>query len=128
MSLYGFWGLLIAQVLCFFPIAYLMCSQVLQRINPSLEQAARLMGASKARIAFTVTIPLCANGILSAALFIAVSVLSDFGNPMIVAGRFRVLAVEVYTQLTGWVNAGTSAVLGLILVIPSVLLFILHRL
>ena len=127
VSLYGFWGLLIAQVLCFFPISYLMCAQVLRRINPSLEQAARAMGASKARIALTVTVPLCANGILSAALFIAVSVLSDFGNPMIVAGRFRVLAVEVYTQLTGWVSAGTSAVLGIILVIPSVILFILQN-
>lgn len=127
VSLYGFRGLLIAQVLCFFPISYLMCAQVLRRINPSLEQAARAMGASKARIAFTVTIPLSANGILSAALFIAVSVLSDFGNPMIVAGRFRVLAVEVYTQLTGWVSAGTSAVLGIILVIPSVILFLLQN-
>ena len=127
VSLYGFWGLLIAQVLCFFPISYLMCAQVLRRINPSLEQAARAMGASKARIALTVTVPLCANGILSAALFIAVSVLSDFGNPMIVAGRFLLLAVEVYTQLTGWVSAGTSAVLGIILVIPSVILFILQN-
>ena len=127
VSLYGFWGLLIAQVLCFFPIAYLICAQVLKRVPPSLEQAARAMGASKARIAFTVTLPLCANGILSAALFIAVSVLSDFGNPMIVAGRFRVLAVEVYTQLTGWVNAGTSCVLGIILVLPSVVLFLLQN-
>ena len=124
VSLYGFWGLLIAQVLCFFPIAYLICAQVLRRVPPSLEQAARAMGASKARIALTVTLPLCMNGILSAALFIAVSVLSDFGNPMIVAGRFRVLAVEVYTQLTGWVSAGTSCVLGIVLVLPSVVLFV----
>ncbi|MBR1535848.1 MAG: iron ABC transporter permease [Treponema sp.] len=124
ISLYGFRGLLIAQVLCFFPISYLICAQVLKRVPPSLEQAARAMGASKAKIAFTVTLPLCLNGILSAALFIAVSVLSDFGNPMIVAGRFRVLAVEVYTQLNGWINSGTSCVLGIILVLPSVLLFI----
>lgn len=123
VSLYGFRGLLIAQVLCFFPIAYLICAQVLKRVPPSLEQAARAMGASKARIAFTVTLPLCINGIISAALFIAVSVLSDFGNPMIVGGRFRVLAVEIYTQLTGWISAGTSCVLGIVLVLPSVLLF-----
>lgn len=127
VSLYGFWGLLISQTLCFFPISYLICSQVLQKINPSFEQAARSMGASKLRIALTVTLPLSVNGILSSALFIAVSVLSDFGNPMIVAGRFRVLAVEVYTQLTGWVSAGKSAVLGLILLLPSVFLFILQN-
>ena len=123
VSLYGFAGLLLAQVLCFFPIAYLMCLQTLRGINPSLEQAARGMGASNAKIFCTITLPLSLPGIASALLFIAVSVLSDFGNPMIVAGRFRVLAVEIYTQLTGWLNAGTSAALGLVLALPSVALF-----
>lgn len=123
ISLYGFWGLLIAQVLCFFPIAYLMCSQTLKAINPNLEQAARGMGATSSKVFFSVTLPLSLPGIVSSLLFISVSVLSDFGNPMIVAGRFRVLAVEIYTQLTGWLNAGTSSVLGLLLVVPSVILF-----
>lgn len=127
VSIYGFWGLLLAQVLCFFPLAYLICLQTLQGINPSLEKAAKSMGAGKLKIFFTVTLPLCATGILSSFLFIAVSVLSDFGNPLIVAGRFRVLAVEIYTQLTGWLNVGTSAVLGIILVIPSVVLFLLQN-
>lgn len=127
VSLYGFWGLLLAQVLCFFPIAYLMCLQTLRAINPTLEQAARGMGAGNARIFLTITLPLSFSGIASALLFIAVSVLSDFGNPMIVAGRFRVLAVEIYTQLTGWLNAGTSAVLGLVLLAPSVALFMVQH-
>ena len=127
ISLYGFAGLLLAQVLCFFPIAYLMCLQTLRGINPTLEQAARGMGASNAKIFFSITLPLSFPGLASALLFIAVSVLSDFGNPMIVAGRFRVLAVEIYTQLTGWLNAGTSAVLGLLLVLPSVVLFLLQN-
>ena len=39
------------------------------------------------------------------------------------AGRFCVLAVEIYTQLTGWLNAGSSAVLGIVLIVPSVILF-----
>ena len=62
-------------------------------------------------------------GLIASALYIGVSVMSDFGNPMIVAGRYKVLAVEIYTQLTGWMNGGVSAVLGLILIIPSVVLF-----
>ncbi len=127
VSLYGFWGLLIAQTLCFFPMAYLICRQTLQAIDPTLEQAARSMGAGRFKIFLTLILPLSFPGIVSAALFIAVSVLSDFGNPLIVSGRFRVLAVEIYTQLTGWLNAGTSAVLGLILVIPSVALFLLQN-
>lgn len=127
VSIYGFWGLLIAQTLCFFPMAYLICTQTLQGINTNMEQAARSMGAGNFKIFCTVTLPLSATGILSSLLFIAVSVLSDFGNPLIVAGRFRVLAVEIYTQLTGWLNTGTSAVLGIVLVIPSVILFVLQN-
>lgn len=127
ISLYGFPALTIAQTLCFFPIAYLICRQSLKNINPSLEQAARSMGASGARIFFTLTLPLSAPGLISSSLFIAMSVLSDFGNPLILAGRFRVLAVEIYTELTGWLNAGTSVVLGLVLLIPSLTLFFLNN-
>ncbi len=129
VSLYGFWGLLMAQTLCFFPMAYLICLQTLQGMNTNLEKAARGMGAGGVRIFFTVTLPLSLPAIISSFLFIAVSVLSDFGNPLIVGGRFRVLAVEIYTQLTGWLNVGKSVVLGIILVVPSVVLFVLqHRL
>ncbi len=127
ISLYGFWGLLLAQTLCFFPMAYLICLQTLKGINPNLEKAARGMGASGSRIFFTITLPLSLPGIISSFLFIAVSVLSDFGNPLIVAGRFRVLAVEIYTQLTGWLKVGTSVVLGIVLVVPSVILFFLQN-
>ena len=127
VSLYGFWGLLLAQTLCFFPMSYLICLQTLRGINPNLEKVARGMGASEPKIFFTVTLPLSLPGIISSFLFIAVSVLSDFGNPLIVAGRFRVLAVEIYTQLTGWLKVGTSVVLGIVLVIPSVILFFLQN-
>jgi len=127
VSIYGFWGLLLAQTLCFFPIAYLICLQTLQGINTNLEKAAKSMGAGKFKIFWTITLPLSATGLVSSFLFIAVSVLSDFGNPLIVAGRFRVLAVEVYTQLTGWLNVGISAVLGIVLVIPSIILFVLQN-
>lgn len=124
VSLYGFWGLLIAQSLCFFPMAYMILSQTLRGINPSLEKAALSLGGSKFRVFSTITLPLSLPGLLSAFLFIAVSVMSDFGNPMIVAGRYKVLAVEIYTQLTGWMNKSASVVLGCMLVIPSILLFL----
>ncbi|MCQ2595940.1 MAG: iron ABC transporter permease [Treponemataceae bacterium] len=124
ISLYGFWGLLLAQVLCFFPMAYLICAQSFAAVNYNLVLAAQNMGAGNFKIFRTVILPLTKPAILSSALFIGVSVLSDFGNPMIVAGRFKVLAVEIYTQLTGWINCSASALLGISLLIPSTGLFI----
>lgn len=127
VSLYGLPGLLIAQTLCFFPIAFLVIRDSLANINSSLEQAARGLGAGCWKIFISVTLPLSCPGIISAALFIAISVLSDFGNPMLAGGRFRVLAVEIYTQLSGWAKVGESAVLALMLLIPALLLFALQR-
>jgi iron(III) transport system permease protein len=127
ISLYGLPGLLIAQTLCFFPIAYLIIKDTLEEISPSLEYAARSAGAGRLRVLCTVTIPLALPGIVSALLFIGLSVLSDFGNPILIGGRFNVLAVDLYTQLTGWANQGSSAVLGLILLCPAAILFVLQR-
>jgi len=125
-SLYGLKGIVIAQVLCFFPIAYLINLQVLRGINTNLENAAKSLGAGKLKVFLTVTLPLSRSGIIASFLFIAVNVLSDFGNPMIVGERFSVLAVEVYNQIAGWTKPGISTVYGLILIIPSIILFTLQ--
>lgn len=127
ISLYGLSGLVLAQTFCFFPIAFMILKGTIENINPRQEEAAFSMGANNFYVFRTVTLPLCLPGILSATLFIALSVLSDFGNPMLIGGRFRVLAVEVYTQLAGWVNTGTSAVIGIILLIPAMILFFAQR-
>ena len=126
VSLYGFWGLLVAQVLCFFPIAFLICAQNLGNMNGHFAESALSLGAGRLRIFFTVTLPLSLPGISASFLFILVSILSDFGNPLIVAGRYKVLAVEIYTQLTGWVDSSVSVVLGFVLLVPSVILFLIQ--
>ena len=122
-SIYGWHGLWLAQTLSFFPIAYLVLRGAFMAVDPALEQAARGLGASRGQVLRSVTLPLVTPGLLAAALFISIGVLGDFGNPMLVGGRFQVLATAVYTQLTGWASFGTSAALGLVLLVPAVLLF-----
>lgn len=122
-SIYGWHGLWLAQTLSFFPVAYVVLRATLRALDPSLEQAARALGATPGQVLRSVTLPLSTPGVLAAALFIAIAVLSDFGNPLLIGGRFRVLATEVYTQLTGWASVGTSAALGLLLLVPAALLF-----
>ena len=122
-SIYGWHGVWLAQTLSFFPVAYLVLRGVFLAHDARLEQAARGLGAGRWRLLTTVTLPLATPGLLAAGLFIAIGVLGDFGNPMLVGGRFRVLATEVYTELTGWASVGTSAALGLFLLVPAVLFF-----
>jgi len=126
-DIYGWHGLWMVQTLAFFPIAYLSLAGVLRRINPTLEYAAQDLGVHGLRLFCTVTLPLATPGLASAALLVGIYTLSDFGNPMLVGGAFKVLATETYTQITGWGDIGMAAALSTALLLPSLVLFVLQR-
>ncbi|MBI3455648.1 MAG: iron ABC transporter permease [Candidatus Rokubacteria bacterium] len=126
-DIYGWHGLWMAQTLAFFPIAYLTLAGVLRRINPTLEHAAQDLGARGFRLFRTVTLPLALPGLASAGLLVGIYTLSDFGNPMLVGGAFKVLATETYTQVTGWGDLGMAAALSTALLVASLALFMLQR-
>jgi iron(III) transport system permease protein len=126
-DIYGWHGLWMVQTLAFFPIAYLSLAGVLRRINPTLEYAAQDLGVHGLRLFCTVTLPLATPGLASAALLVGIYALSDFGNPMLVGGAFKVLATETYTQITGWGDIGMAAALSTALLLPSLVLFVLQR-
>jgi iron(III) transport system permease protein len=126
-DIYGWHGLWMVQTLAFFPIAYLSLAGVLRRINPTLEYAAQDLGAHGFRLFRTVTLPLALPGLASAALLVGIYALSDFGNPMLVGGAFKVLATETYTQVTGWGDLGMASALSAALLLPSLALFAAQR-
>jgi iron(III) transport system permease protein len=126
-NIYGWHGLWLAQTVSFFPIAFLAIAGVLRSINPNLERASESLGAGAWTTFRTVVVPLAAPGIGAAALLVAIAVLGDFGNPMLIAGRYRVLATEAYLQISGWADMRMGAVLGLALLIPAVTFFFLQR-
>lgn len=127
ISLYGFWGIIFSQVIYFFPISYIINSIAIKNVNAQHIAAARLMGAGSVKIFFSITLPESLAGILSSILFIAVSVMSDFGNPIIVGGRFQVLSTEIYSLVTGAIEPKKATVLAVILLIPSLILFLLQN-
>lgn len=126
--IYGLRGLLIAQTITFFPVAYLSLKGVLEAINPALEDAAFDLGASRWRVFGKITLPLAAPGIASALLVIFIESLADFGNPLVLAGsNYPTLAVQAYLEITGMYNLAGGAALAVILLIPSITAFILQK-
>lgn len=69
-EIYGFHGLVLVQVLTFFPVAYLMLVGLLQKIDPSVEEASRDLGASRWDVFRTITFPLMIPGLANAILVI----------------------------------------------------------
>ncbi len=126
--IYGFRGLLFAQVVTFFPVAYLTLKGVLESISPILEDAAMDLGASRLEVFSKVTLPLALPGIASALLVIFIESLADFGNPLILAGSdFPTLSVQAYLQITGMYDLPGGAALSVVLLIPSVTAFVVQK-
>ncbi|MCL6554579.1 MAG: ABC transporter permease subunit [Firmicutes bacterium] len=101
-SIYGLWGLLLAQVMTFAPVAYLVLRGVLEGIAPVLEDAALNLGAGRWTVFRRVLLPLATPGLAGAFLVVFIESLADFGNPLLLAGSaFPVLSVQAYLQITG---------------------------
>ncbi len=126
-SLYGFWGVAVAQTLAFIPLAYLMIENTLMSLNPNLEESAYDLGASELRIIRTITIPLLAPGILKAGLLVFVMTIAEFGNAAILGGRTPFLAPDTYQSIIGEADFEMGSVLSVILILPCVIVFFLHN-
>ena len=126
--IYGIRGLLFAQIITFFPVAYIILKGVIESINPTLEDAALDLGAKRFQVFKRVTFPLTIPGIASAILILFVETLADFGNPLILAGsRFPILSVQAYLQITGMYDLKGGATLAMILLVPSISIFLLQK-
>lgn len=127
-NVYGPRGLLFAQVLTFFPVAYITLRGVLESISPTLEDAAMDLGGNRFTIFRKVTLPLSIPGIASSMLVLFVESLADFGNPLVLAGaQFPILSVQAYLEITGMGNFAKGAALAFILLVPSVSAYLLQK-
>jgi len=127
-NIYGRGGVIFSQIFTFAPLAYLSLRGVLQSISPTLEDAAFNIGASKWQAFWRVTVPLSLPGVFSAFLVVFIESISDFGNPLVLAGAtFPMLAPQAYLEITGSFNLGRGAMLATILLLPSMTAFAIQR-
>jgi iron(III) transport system permease protein len=127
-SIYGFKGIVIAQVFYCFPHAVLILTTALATADARLYEAADVLGASKRRVFFTVTLPGAKYGLISAAMVVFTLVITDFGIAKVIGGNFNVLATDVYKQVIGQQNFSMGAVVGMVLLAPAALAFAVDRL
>jgi iron(III) transport system permease protein len=126
-NILGWHGLWLSETISFFPVAALAIESVLRSISPSLEYAGRNLGATGFKLFRTVTLPLATPGVAGAALLVSILVLADFGNPIMIAGDFSVLATEAWLRVEGWADVKGAAVLSAVLLLPSAIIFVFQR-
>lgn len=126
-ALYGLPGLMIAQLLGFFPFAYLLLRNLLLGLDPALEEAATTLGAGRWQVFRTVTLPILATGLASAFLLLFIYSLTDLGNPLVIGGDYTVMASQIYLAIIGQYNLPLGTTLAILLLVPSTLLFLAQK-
>jgi len=126
-DIYGLDGLVFVQTVTFFSVPYLIIRAMLERFDPAMEEAALSMGASKFHIFRTLTLPLLIPGLAGSFLLLFVESLADLGNPLLIAGNTTVLSAEIFLAINGEFNQQKGAALSLVLLIPTLTLFIVQN-
>lgn len=126
-SVYGYWGIVIVQTLTFFPVCYMMLKGLLKNIDPSLEEAARDMGASRFKVFTSVTLPLMLPGLGNAFLVTFIESIADFANPMIIGGSYDTLATTIYLQITGSYDKPGAATMAVVLLCITLAMFAVQK-
>jgi len=126
-NIYGMWGIVIVQTLTFFPVCYLMLKGLLKNIDPSLEEAARDMGASRGKVFLTVTLPLMLPGLGNAFLVTFIESVADFANPMLIGGSYDTMATTIYLQITGAYDKVGASAMAVVLLGITLIMFLVQK-
>ncbi len=127
IPLYGKVGIIIAESIYCFPVATTILMVAFSAADNRLYEAAETMGTSPIRKMLTITIPNVKYGLISAFFVAFTYSFTDFGAPSVVGGNYNVLATDVYKQVVGQQNFNMGAVVGIILLFPAVLSFVVDR-
>jgi iron(III) transport system permease protein len=101
--MYGMHGVLLVETLHLFPFMTLSILDSLSKVDPSLEEAAQVVGARGWRRFLDVTLPLTTPGYVSGALLVFIWTFADFVTPLVV-GVQDLLAVQAYLNIVQFVD------------------------
>lgn len=124
---YGWHGIVLMQGIAHAALAALIISGVLHSMDREVEMASRDLGASPIQTLLHITLPRAWPGIAIAGMLSFILSLADFGTPIIIGGNFTVLATEAYLQAIGLNDLHMAAAMGVLLLIPSVIIFTFYR-
>jgi iron(III) transport system permease protein len=127
---YSMLGMIVIFGIYYAPYVYMFTASALRNMDPALEEAAEVSGASALRILLTVTFPLIAPAIISGMLLSFIVMLGIYGIPAVLGtpGDIPVLTTYIF-KLTNWSPPlySTAASVAIILMVVTGLLVWLQQ-
>jgi len=118
------WGIILVQTLHLWPLIYLNVASSLSKIDPTLEQSARNLGASGVQHFFKITFPLARPGYAAGALLVFLWSIADLGTPIML--DFNVFApVQAFNEIISETRTLEGAAYATIVIITLISIFTL---
>ncbi|MCD6334966.1 MAG: iron ABC transporter permease [Candidatus Latescibacteria bacterium] len=122
----GFVGVVIMEVLHLYPIMYLNVAAALANVDPSLEEAAKNMGAGPLRLFRTITFPLMLPGYFAGAIIVFIWAFTDLGTPLIF-DYSQVVAVQIFNMVSDIHENPMGYALVVVVILMTLLFFYLSK-
>lgn len=124
-NIYSMGGLVWVLTTFYYPFAFITISRAMEKMDPTLEEASRISGASPIKTLFTVTLPTMLPSIVAAALLVFVSAASCYGIPSIIGAPGKIYTVTTrifeYVQVGDQQGLSDATVLAVFLMILALI-------
>lgn len=128
-NIYTVGGIVWVLTCFYYPYAFITISRAMEKMDPSLEEASKISGASPLKTLMTITIPMMTPSIIAAGLLVFVASASAFGIPSIIGAPGQIYTVT--TRIIDFVHIGSDEGLNdamvlavFLMVIANIILYI----
>lgn len=122
----GATGILFVHAYTQYVYFYTSVSSTIRSLDPALEEAAYNLGASRWQVLTRVTLPLLTPALVAGALLVFMVSMASFSAPLLLAGTYRVLGLQIYiSKLNG--DMAMSATQAMVLAAFSITFLLVMR-
>jgi len=128
-NIFSMTGLVFVVAIYTFPYVYIMIANTLGLIASDLEEAAAILGASRLRVALTITLPMVTPAVLSGFILAVLQALALFGSPAILAlpAGFHTITTQVWALFQYPPKVEMAAAFSVPLLLATALLLLVQK-
>jgi iron(III) transport system permease protein len=128
-NIFSMTGLVFVVAIYTFPYVYIMIANTLGLIASDLEEAAAILGASRLRVALTITLPMVTPAVLSGFILAVLQALALFGSPAILAlpAGFHTITTQVWALFQYPPKVEVAAAFSVPLLLATALLLLVQK-
>ncbi len=124
-NILGFNGILLGSILYSFPVSFLMFIDAFNYVDNSMYETAKVLGLSKFQTFSKVTFYYMKRPLLSAIFAVFTLIITDYGVPLAVGGRYTTLPLFLYREVIGLLDFSKGTYISMFLLTPALISFII---